>query len=88
MGSPLMVVQIINICGMACLESENDPPVGSHLHGPEAFVIALQRVESQTGAGSCLQAKWKHSARARMSLTVSAVVGVNAPLVATLEKPL
>jgi hypothetical protein len=42
-----MVVEQIDIEGIAIFEAENDAPVGGYLNRPEAFQLALERVEPE-----------------------------------------
>ena len=40
-----MIVGEVDIIGAACLETEDDPPVGPNGHRPEAAEVILQRME-------------------------------------------
>ena len=42
-----MVIFQIHVVGVASLEEEGHPPVGPYRHGPHAFAVALQRVQSK-----------------------------------------
>jgi hypothetical protein len=44
-----MVVEQIDIEGIASLEAEDDAPVTGDLDGPEAFQLAPERVEPEAG---------------------------------------
>ena len=45
----LMVVQIVDIGGVAVLEAEDRAPVGAHRHRPEPGIFPLQPVEPEAG---------------------------------------
>jgi hypothetical protein len=45
----LVVVDKIDCIGITIRKTENNPLVGPHRHGPEAFHIALERVQMKTG---------------------------------------
>ena len=42
-----MVIFQIHVVGVASLEEEGHPPVGPYCHGPHAFAVAPQRVQSK-----------------------------------------
>ena len=42
-----MVIFQIHVVGVASLKEEGHPPVGPYRHGPRAFTIALQWVQSK-----------------------------------------
>jgi hypothetical protein len=42
-----MVIFQIYVVGVASLEAEGHPPVGPYGHGPHAFTVALQWVQSK-----------------------------------------
>jgi hypothetical protein len=42
-----VVIDQINVGGVAIIETENDPPVGAHRNGPKAFELAGERVEPE-----------------------------------------
>lgn len=44
-----MIIEKIDIPGIAVLEPEDDAPVGANRHCPKALQIAFQRVELQSG---------------------------------------
>jgi hypothetical protein len=44
-----MVVDQIDIMGVAGIEAENDAPVGPDGHGPEPGQITLERMQPETG---------------------------------------
>jgi hypothetical protein len=44
-----MIVDQIDVMGVASIEVENDTPVGPDGHGPEAGQVALERMQPETG---------------------------------------
>ena len=50
----LVVVNQFNIVRVARGETENNPPVGAHRQGPEAFTIARERMKIETGRAHVL----------------------------------
>ena len=47
--SLLVVVQVVDVDGMAGFEPKDHAPVGAHEHGPKPGIFALQPVQPQTG---------------------------------------
>jgi hypothetical protein len=81
----LVVVQIVNIDGIAFLEAENDSPVRPNRHRPEARVIAFQRVEPKAGQSHILRRSGHIQPRENVPHSF-AVISANSALVAPLEK--
>jgi len=44
-----MVIDQIDVVSIAVLEAEDDAPVTRHRHGPQAFELALERMEPKAG---------------------------------------
>ena len=42
-----MIIDQINVEGLASLEPENDPPIGANGNGPVAFAITLQLMQPE-----------------------------------------
>ena len=79
-----MVVQIINVGGVAFLKTEDHPLIRPHRYGPEARVLAFEPMQPEAGQVHILGRRRRIQARQDIPHCVP-VIGADAALVAPFE---
>ena len=46
----LVVIEVVDVDGVAVLEAEDDAPVGAHRHGPVPREVSLEPVKPEAGS--------------------------------------
>lgn len=80
-----MVIDIINIHGIALDEPENHSPVRANCHGPKSFQLALKRMKTEARQ---VHISWRgRSIKTRENIAqMLRVLAIDAPLVVVLIK--
>ena len=48
-GSPLVIIEVVDVDGVAVLETKDDAPIRAHRHRPESRKVSLERVKPEAG---------------------------------------